>query len=303
MANKKRTVIDVESEAALEVVEMEKRQEELQKSEREFKEKAIAQVFELAGKIKATALFEAQSRVMKLLNLKQVKDAKAYRETFGMTWEQFCDHVGEDRRRIDEELIDLKPFKAEFLAKFVSGFGVEINKVKYLGEAISANSAEIRDNAIVYDGETIPLTPEHRDDIQALLERLEESYKAQLEDKTTTIKTKDKLIKAKEELLNKQEKEISKYERAAKKKGLSPEEDAFLQDMDNLRTTFDGYLLQIDPERMAELKEDSATPRMRAAYLTTIDYIKKQILVYADTSIEMHGDIVMCSENAWQQPE
>lgn len=217
MANKKKTVIDVESEAALEVVEMEKKQEELKVSEQAAKELAIAQVFEMSGKIKAVAFFESQTRLMKLLYLKQVKDAKTYREKFEMTWEQFCEHVGEDRRRVDEDLMDLKPFKADWLTKFVNGFGVEINKVKYLGEAISANSAKIQDNAIVYDGEVIPLSPEHRDDIQALLERLEESYTAQIEDKAANLKTKDRLIAAKEDVIKKQEKELHRLEKAVNK--------------------------------------------------------------------------------------
>lgn len=259
-------------------------------------------LYERAGMIKGFNFTEAQARFFKLILLKQVKESKEYREKYGMTWEEFCSYIWPEisRRWIDEQLADLKPFKAEFLQRLVQIAGCELHKIKYLGESISDQSTEIKDNAIVYQGEVIPLTPEHKDDIQAFLEKLEESYKKQIEEKDAIIKVKDKLIKAKEDLIHKQEKEISRYERNAHDKGLTLEEDAFLQKMENIRISFDGYILKVDPERMEDLKESSTpTKRMIAAYISTLQYMKMQINAAYDTAVDMYGDPQMLPEEAW----
>jgi hypothetical protein len=54
---------DAASTAALAVVGREKQQAELVISEQLEKEKAIAQIFEMSGKIKAVAFFEIVSRL------------------------------------------------------------------------------------------------------------------------------------------------------------------------------------------------------------------------------------------------
>ena len=266
------------------------------------KEDAIANVYEMAGKIKSTSFNKAQAEFFELLMLKQVKDAKEYREKFGMTWEQFCDYVGVNRRTIDNILIDLKPFKVEFLAKFANFAGFPINKIKYLEEPILARVAKIEGNEIVYMGERIPFEQEYRDDFQALLETLEENHRILLEEKDANLRTRDRLLKDKEDVIRKQARDLSKYERDAERRGLTPEEDAFIKKMENLRTAFDGfYMLDVDPDRMEELfRDNSPTPRMRSVYLTTLDYMRKQILAAYDTATDRYGNPVMCPEEAWQ---
>src|SRR5208337_4605334 len=96
----------------------------------------IANIFEMAGKIKATTFFGAQSKFFNLLMLKQVKDSKEYRDRFDMSWEKFCEHVGVNKRWVDEQLADLKPFEVEFLEAFLQFSGVPISKFKYLGESV-----------------------------------------------------------------------------------------------------------------------------------------------------------------------
>ncbi|OPY15637.1 MAG: hypothetical protein A4E66_00041 [Syntrophus sp. PtaB.Bin001] len=214
--------------------EMEKNAEETQME----KEKAIANIFEMAGKIKATNFQKSQSAFFGLLMLKQVKESKEYRSKAGMTWEQFCEHVGVDRRRIDEQLLDLKPFRTEFLADFANFSGVEISKIKYLGMAVSEKSAEIAENAITYNGETVPLDAEHKDEIQALLETLEESHKQQVEEKDATIRTKDRLIKAKEDVIKKMERELSRLEKTVKKTDLTEEEQDAINLLAEVQTNF-----------------------------------------------------------------
>lgn len=225
---KKRTEADIlhknYSDAAesreKELRDIEKSKEVLQQE----REEAIAKIYEMAGKIKATNFFKNQTEFFDLLLLKQVKDSKDYRNKLGMTWEDFCEYIGVKRRTIDEHLQDLQPFRLEFLSAFRQFSGVPINKIKYLGMAVSEKVAELAENAIIYDGETIPLDPEHKDEIQALIETLEENHKKESEEKDATIKAKDRLLKSKDDLVNKMEREIRRLEKTVVKEDLSDEE-------------------------------------------------------------------------------
>jgi hypothetical protein len=266
------------------------------------KEEAIANVYEMAGKIKVTNFQKSQSAFFGLLMLKQVKDSKEYRSKMGMNWEQFCEYAGVDRRRVDEQLLDLKPFRTEFLADFASFSGVELSKIRYLGMAVSADSASFSENAITYNGETIPIDAEHKDEIQALLETLEETHKAQLEEQEANNRAQKRILQAKEDVIRKQEKSLRKFEKDAERRGLTPEEHAFLQKMENMRIGFDGfYMCELDPTRIEELfKDNNPTPRMTAAYLSTLDYMRKQILAAWDEATDRYGNPVICPEDAWQ---
>ncbi|QWR76685.1 hypothetical protein [Candidatus Magnetomonas plexicatena] len=83
-----------------------------------------AEIFESAGKIKAAVYSESQGRFLKLIFLKAVKDSGNYKK-LGITWSDFCTYVGQDRKRIDDQLADLKPFNAEFLVDFANFTGKE----------------------------------------------------------------------------------------------------------------------------------------------------------------------------------
>lgn len=271
-------------------------------------------LYELAGKIKATIFTEAQAKFLKFIFLKHVKEGKGYRERYGMTWQQFCDHIGIDRRRVDEILEDLKPYGIEFLAEFANFSGHDLNKIKYLTRAISAESANFTGNSIIYQGEEIPLTPEHKDEIQALLERLEETYKTQLEEKNKEIeehagnlRAKDRVLKDKEENLQKAHRRLDKLTRLAEEQNLAPEQAAFLSRMETLRLTFDGsYMAHLDTDAVKpDLLDEDGKPvvaRMRAAYLATLWYFKMQIDYAYGQAEERYGDPDMLPETAWKQP-
>lgn len=244
----------------------------------------------------------AHAEFLRAVTLYQAKQSKSYRKT-GKTWVVFCEEIGISDRTADEIIKEIKPVLENFSAGFAKLFGVGLNKIRHLGKAISAGAAEIQDGVIVFDGEKIPLTPEYKDEIEAILDQLKDGLKEREDEAKAQKKASDRLQAETHKEIVKLNKQVDKLEGKAAKKGFTAEEDAYLQHIGNLRTTFDGYLLQIDPERMEELNAETVTPRMRAAYLSAMDYFKKQILVYADTAIEMHGDIVMCAENAWQQPE
>ncbi len=261
-------------------------------------------IFEMAGKIKSMMYTESEARCFKILFLKKVKEAKDYREVYGMTWEQFCEHLQISRRSADLWLEELDPLTAEFSANFAGFSGYDLNKIKYLAKAKSANIAGFKANSIVYQGQEIPLTPEHKDEIQALLEKLEESYKAQLEEKAALVRTKEKLIQSQGDLIHRQEKTISKFEKEAERQGLTVEEHAFLKKVENLKIGFDGYMLGLDPDRMEELlKKSKPTPRMISAYIAALKYMKMQICAAHDTAVDVYADPSLLPDEGWQPPE
>ena len=251
-------------------------------------------LFEMAGKVKTLSFNESQSRFFKLILLKKVKDSKEYREKYGMTWEQFCEHAHVNKRWIDEQLADLKPFKVEFLEAFLQFSEFDFSKIKYLGQSALEENLQLQGDRLLFDGEAIPFEPEA---VQAVIEQLQDQLRSEKEEKKAALGTKDKVLKAKEELLNKQEKQLARYDKEAKAKGLTLEEDAFLQQMENMRIGFDGfYMVHLDP---AGLAGQDLTPRMTAAYISALQYMRTQINAAYDTAVETYGDPSMFPEEAW----
>ena len=218
------------------------------------KEEAIARISEMAGKIKATNFFKTQAEFFNLLLLKKVKDSREYRDRFGLTWEQFCTHAGLNWRTIDRNLEDLKPFHGEFLQTFVNFSGITFNKIKYLG---NTESVTVTENAIIYNGETIPVDAEHADEIQSLLETLEENHKKEKEEAEATIRQKNKILKDKEAVLNKQEKTIMRLERTVPKSELTEEEQDACNLLAQVQTDFIAALSdikkKIEPHKAPEI--------------------------------------------------
>lgn len=247
----------------------------------------------------------AHNQMLKYVVLHRIKQAKEYRKG-GLTWVEFCDAIGEPQRTADRILTELQPVMAMVSAKLADFTGMDFNKIRLLGRSVSANLAEIdEDGMVLIAGERIPLTPDHRDDLQAALEQVIETNAKILADKDATIRAKDKVLKDKQTLIERQAKELAKLEDAAYKAGMTPLEEAFIKRMENLRVSFDGYMLKVDPERCELGKADAEnTPRMVAAYLTTLDYMRKQLLAAYETAQDMYGSLTMSPEEAvWTQPE
>jgi transcriptional regulator with XRE-family HTH domain len=233
--------------------DMEKKAEQKQKE----KEIAIGEIYEMAGKIKATNFFKSQTEFFNLLMLKKVKDSKEYRERFGITWEQFCDHVGVERRTIDRYLEDLEPFRQEFLGQLSNFSGVTISKIKYLGMAVNEKLVTVSENSIVFNGETIPVDQEHAEEIQSLIETLEENHKKEKEETEATLRTKTRLLTDKEKTINKMEKEIMRLERTVEKSELTEEEqegvDMLIQMQKDFLTTISDIKKKIIPHKAPEV--------------------------------------------------
>jgi hypothetical protein len=271
-------------------------------------------IFEMAGKIKTMMFTETQAKFLKILFLKRTKETKDYRDAYGMTWEDFCKHIGISWRTADSWLEEFKDLPLEFSAKFADFSGYDLNKIKYLVKAKSANIADFTDHSIIFQGEEIPLTPEHKDEIQALFERIEEATEARLQEKDKQIeeyagnlRAKDRVLEDLHKTLEKAHRRLDKLTRLAEEQKLAPEQAAFLSRMETLRLTFDGsYMAHLDADSVKpDLLDEDGKPvvaRMRAAYLATLWYFKMQIDYAYGQAEERYGDPDMLPETAWKQP-
>lgn len=289
---------DVEADTSEQIYQVARMQADQEIAKLREEIESIRQESFTMGAIKAFDANIAQNEFLKIMALYRIKQAKDYKAG-GLTWAEFCDAVGVPVRTIDLMITEAKPLLESFSANAAELCGMPLNKIRMLGKAVSANSAEIKDNCLIYGDESIPLTPEYRDDIQALIERIGEEAREKVEEAEATLSAKDKVLKSKEDLLNKQERELKKYEKDALKKGLTPQEDAYLQQMDALRITFDGYMLQLEPDYQADLAaQDGGTPRMQAAYLSTLGYLHQQLSIAHQRAQDLFGT----DEDGWQPP-
>lgn len=244
----------------------------------------------------------SHNEFLKLMALYKMKKSKDYKKG-GKTWDEFCDALGYPRRTADRLLEELRPIFEQFSGQLAGFFGISFNKIRLLGRSISGQMAEIKDGCLVYDDQLIPLDVDHKDEIEAVLDQLKDNAETAKKEKALEVKAKDRVLSDKEKTIQKLHKTLEKLEGQAREKNLTPEEDGFLKKIEGLRLGFDGYMLQLDPERMEELSKHNdppPTPRMRAAYLSSLDYMKKQILIAFEVATELYGNAIMCPEAAWK---
>lgn len=247
----------------------------------------------------------AHNEFLRVMVLHQVKQGKEYRAG-GLTWGQFCEAVGIPDRTADRMIEEVQPLIENFSAKLADLVGYPLSKIRYLGKAVSANLAEItEDGCLVYGEERIPLTPEFRDDVQALIEKIELDRR----ELAKTLSSTDRVLAGKEKKINEYEKRLARMEEDAADRGLTPDEDAFLQKVENLKTSFDGYLMRLEPSFETTFADyEHVTPRMRAALISGLHYMRMQILAAYDEAVNTHGDPAMNPElledfERWQQSQ
>ncbi|MBI5550712.1 MAG: hypothetical protein HY911_04330 [Desulfobacterales bacterium] len=293
-----KTVADPDTTAALAVVEMEQRQDEFKLTEQQARERAIAQCHEVIGRIQGLEMVSKFADVSNLMWLKGVKEQKIYRDLPNIgTWDKFCDYIGISRQKVDEDLLNLRAFGEDFLTT-VSKLRVGYRELRKLRQLAHEGDVVVDAECITIGDETIPITEENAEDIQAAIQGLMENKAAEIEEQQASIRAKDKVLKDKEKVINRQAKELAKLEGRAEAKGLTAEEDAILQDLDNSRTIFDGYLMKYDPDKNP--LPEGATVRMRAKYMHTLDYFKRVIIAAFDTAADLYGTPEM--DDDWLPP-
>lgn len=298
MARNKKQISDPQVEAANEIYKTAREHADMELANLKAGIEGIRIESQAIGILKKIEYDTLHNEMLKYVVLLKLRDSKEYKQG-GMTWAQFCeDVVGEPKRTVDEKIADIRPLADKVWGVFAQMTGVTFSKIRYLGRQIGQGVAQIEDNTLIVDDQRIPISPEHKDDIAALIDSLKESHKQVVEEKDATLRAKDKLLKAKEQLINRQEKEIAKHEGRAEKAGYTAGEESLTQQMDNARTTIDGLLMQFDPEKNP-LPED-ATPRMRAKLMHTLDYFKRVILATFDTAADLYGEPEM--DDDWVPP-
>src|SRR6056297_1477881 len=105
---------------------------------------------------------QAHNELLKYAMLYQVRESKEYKAG-GLTWEQFCEEVGELRRSIDRKLKDIEPFVDNFQDKLSQFSKIPFNKIRYLGKIMGQdwdNLSQNTGNSIIINEKSIPITPE-----------------------------------------------------------------------------------------------------------------------------------------------
>ena len=171
----------------------------------------------------------------------------------------------------------------------------ELRKLRQLS---NSGDVTIEADYVIIGEETIPLSPDHTEDLQAAIESILEAKNKAIEDQAATIRAKDKVLKDKEKLVNKHARRLAELENTAEKNGYTPGEEKLMQNMDNARTIIDGLLMEFDPERNP-LPED-ATPRMCAKLMHTLDYFKRVVIATYDTAADIYGTPEM--DDDWVPP-
>ena len=296
--------IDPESQAALEMVKMEREREEVERIEREKREKMRSQIYRMLGRIETARLFEKLATVSGLVWLKQVKESKIYREIPEIgSWEKFCISVGYSRRHIDERLQFLDSFGEEFL-ETVASFSLGYRDLRRLKRLAKDGAVEVQEKVVKVGEEEIPLTPEHAEDLRVALDRLLDHKNREIEERNAAIKAKERLMAAKEEVIRRQEKEIARLEGQAKRKGLSADEQAFLRKVEAFRQAFDGVMVMVDPERLEDLQSQDRTVRMEVAYIELLDYMRRQATAAYEAAVDTYGSPAAYPEaTVWEPPE
>lgn len=128
------------------------------------------------GKLQMLAYSQAQDEFCKYYILWKVRERKAYK-TSGMTWENFCESINENRRNLERKLEDLKPLYESFSDKMSVLVGVPLSKIRLLGRSFSDKMSgfDKNGNEIIINGQQFPLDEEHKEE---LIEALDEMMKA-----------------------------------------------------------------------------------------------------------------------------
>lgn len=289
-ARKNKEEIDPVSQAAMDVVALEQQRDlsVLQRQENREREQRIAESYEIAGRIQAFTFVEKVATVATLVQLRQAKESKVYRDLPGIgTWDNYCEYVGLSRRKVDEDLQNLALFGEQFLAT-VASFSLGYRELRKLRRLNSEGTLQITDNEVIIGDEHIPFSPDSKEDLEFALERLIEAKDQIIEEKEATIRANKKVIESKAELIKRQEKDLAKYEKAAEAAGPEEFERKFIQDMQNARVTVEGWLNQFDPS-IKPLPE-GYTPRMANEMMITLQSLLRSVKASYDTAAEIYGD-------------
>ncbi len=291
--------VDAGTMAAVSVVEAEGANEQIEIDEKRQREAAIAHCHEVIGRIQGLGMVTKFADVSNLMWLKDVKDQKIYKDLPNTgTWQNFCDYIGLSRQKIDEDLLNLRTFGEAFLAD-VSSFRVGYRELRKLRQISSDGNIIVDAEFVTIGEEKIPLSPDHTEDLQAAIENLLENKTREAEEARKAANVKERQLRSKEGQLRKAEKRLATLEGKAEERGYTAAEEAYIKKVEAARVTIDGFMMDFDPDLDGVVPED-ATARMKAAYMTTLGYLRRVITAMFDTASDIYGDADM--DDNWLPP-
>ncbi|SPD73790.1 hypothetical protein PITCH_A1970009 [uncultured Desulfobacterium sp.] len=203
--------VDVEADVMLvdEVYEAGKGDAEMMIQNMRAEMDAVREESEAIGAIKALDCNGAFNKLHRYAVLYQIKQKKEYKKG-GMTWDEFCEAIGEPKRTVDLILKEIAPVVEEFSASFANSIGLPFNKIRYLGRAVAGELASFAKNALLIDGQEIELTPENKEEIEAAIDAMKETHLKEVKSLKADVKRyKNNVDKQVAEETKAQRKEIS----------------------------------------------------------------------------------------------
>lgn len=250
------------------------------------------------GFLDKTRMDDSYNKLLYHLTMFRIREEKLYRPAF-KTWDEFCDANGYLKRTVDRYLADLRPLLEEFQDNFSQIFTMPFSKIRYLGKQLGTKVSQIEDGEIVFGDTRIPLKPENKPDIEALIDEMKSSSKKAIDALESELGALRKMNDNKRGQIETLEKRIAKIEARAEEEGYEPGEDVYLDKISKIRTAFHGYGIWIDPENRKTVPED-ATPRMKAAYLELLGYMRRTVCAAYDQAVLLYGDPDL--DGGWRQP-
>lgn len=228
---------------------------------------------------------------------KHLRDSKAYK-ALGMDWKEFCEEkLQRSQNTVNQEIKLLEEFGESFL-KAAERMGLSKRELNALGSGLSEEAkADFKKGVITIGDVKIKETEitEHLDDLKEAIT----AFTKQTEETRAELKAQQRLVEDFRKNNEKLHKQLDKYVKKEEDKELATEEAEFIDKMGKLRTSFDGYMLKVQPDGMDDLGEDNATDRMRAAYLTSLDYMRQQILAAYEGAKIRFGSSITIPEEGW----
>lgn len=192
MFNKRK--IDAVSEGASEAIHAKQNQQIAEELEQQKREKLIAQCHELIGRTQVSSLIGKFGAVTSLMSLRQLKESKIYRDIPGVgTWEKLCNYLGMSRRKVDEDLQNLDVLGEEFLAT-CRQFSLGYKDLRKLRKSVAAGEITIGSECLEVNGEKIPFDADHKEDLEAAIERVIEQKEEKIQELKKLENNKDKII-------------------------------------------------------------------------------------------------------------
>jgi hypothetical protein len=257
------------------------------------------QLGQISGRAQAFGAMKLIGEFLEWKQVAQIIDNEEYLKLPGVTTiDEYLESLGIGRASAYRNLKIARTLTAEEVSLLGQ---VGFTRRDLLGYAALPEEKRLE----IREGKVINIETASREEIKDLVEQTICETKAAKEEAEATIKAKDKVLKDKEAVINKQARELAKFEKDAESRGLTPDEDACLQQIENLRMSFDGYMQRLDPAFILN-EYDEVTPRMRAAAVSAIHYMKMQVLAAYDIAVTTHGNPTMNPElledfHRWEQ--